>query len=367
MAYVLNGSTDNPAIVGALDSDRQLIVQARVTRPVRVYLPRIGVDALVGVRILDGEYAGTLGLVFRDRVVNDGNGFVLSQTELNNLAVAMSQEWFTDLNGRIRQIPFRYPSDKCWARAHTMADLLIMSGYSVDKLFLFYRRGLRVPTPYGDDLTNLSDQTAVEWWYHVTPTVYLVDDMHPYAIDPALSTAPLLTDAWGATMTAVVPRYMLYDEMVGRLQTNKRYPESPNDQPWMVFAPNSVVEPPDELRPTVPILRNWTYVDRNLAFASDRVPQREAVAALNTLLSRFRKAVDANASKFGEKDPYPGYRDDRQLANIRIYGLSPWDRNWIRNDFRNLLALIDSTFAGSEVSEDINELLNHLGFKAGHP
>jgi hypothetical protein len=87
-------------------------------------------------------------------------------------------------------IPFLYPDDGCWARAHEMCRLMIAAGVSPRKVWI--DGNLHVNT-------RNNPQCFVGWRWHVAPTLcvrhrfYRVEDM---VIDPALFQAPVSEATW---------------------------------------------------------------------------------------------------------------------------------------------------------------------------
>jgi hypothetical protein len=361
MSSVINASQQKPAVLFTSGTTTNRVVQTRVTERVRVYWARDSGRALVRVRILDGTQAGTIGFVRRNEVTYDRDEFVRTQVELANLAGAMRDEEFYDRRRVARPVPFQYPSDMCWARAHLMADLLRASGYKVEKVFLVYaNHGLRVATVFGDDLADLSDSPAVTWWYHIAPIVFLDDTSQPYVIDPSVLDGPQKTGDWAAKMTAKPIDRMMYSEMVSKLMGNGRYPASPTDQPWLVYTDPAIAAPPRLSDVTTQVGKTPDEVTVALEFAADRMPQRLAVGALNTLSNNWNAAVDADATKRDAPDPYPGYKTDLQRARTRFGKLTPWDRRQVAKDYKLWLIDVWGTFTGSGVGGDIKKLVGSL-------
>jgi hypothetical protein len=87
-------------------------------------------------------------------------------------------------------IPFLYPDDGCWARAHEMCRLMIAAGVSPRKVWID-----------GNLHVNTKNNPAcyVDWGWHVAPTLCVrqrfcsVEDM---VIDPSLFTAPVSQATW---------------------------------------------------------------------------------------------------------------------------------------------------------------------------
>lgn len=86
-------------------------------------------------------------------------------------------------------IPFCYPEDGCYARAHKMTQLLDKKGVIAGKVFL--EGDLKVET-------KNSPKGFVEWWYHVAPLVAVKQGkrVEMFVIDPSLGKGPLKLDDW---------------------------------------------------------------------------------------------------------------------------------------------------------------------------
>jgi hypothetical protein len=89
-------------------------------------------------------------------------------------------------------IPFLYPDDGCWARAHEMCRLLLQKGYSPRKLWI--SGPLHVDTPNHPDC-------FVEWTkYHVAPILCVrgpkLFESQMMVIDPSLFKTPMTQAAW---------------------------------------------------------------------------------------------------------------------------------------------------------------------------
>jgi len=105
-------------------------------------------------------------------------------------------------------IPFMYPDDGCWGRAHEMCRLMIAMGVSAKKVWI------EKSGPYLHANTRNNPQCFVEWNWHVAPTIcvrrwrwwFLCS--YELVIDPALLTTPVSKATWkgaqnnpGATLT----------------------------------------------------------------------------------------------------------------------------------------------------------------------
>ncbi|MBI2519147.1 MAG: hypothetical protein HYV97_01965 [Bdellovibrio sp.] len=106
---------------------------------------------------------------------------VVSPTRVQQLFAAMASQ---------SHIPFRYPDDGCYARAHEMSRLLERH-YGVITAKAFIEGDLQVQTA-----NHPSGQ--VGWWYHVAPVVLVkVNDRHvPYIIDPSIFNRAVPLEEW---------------------------------------------------------------------------------------------------------------------------------------------------------------------------
>jgi glutaminase-like protein len=90
-------------------------------------------------------------------------------------------------------IPFRYPDDGCWARAHEMCRLMINVGLSPRKVWIDASTGLHANT-------RNHPQCYVEWGWHVAPTLCVRGrkffQTQRMVIDPSLFTTPVSEATW---------------------------------------------------------------------------------------------------------------------------------------------------------------------------
>jgi hypothetical protein len=88
-------------------------------------------------------------------------------------------------------IPFRYPDDGCWGRAHEMCRLMMLQGLKPRKVWI--QGSLHVAT-------KNNPTCSVSWGWHVAPTLcvrgpkfFQRSDM---VIDPSLFTTPVTKTQW---------------------------------------------------------------------------------------------------------------------------------------------------------------------------
>ncbi len=86
-------------------------------------------------------------------------------------------------------IPFKYPDDGCWGRAHEMCRLIIANGVSPRKVWI-----------YGNLMVSTRNHPncSVRWGWHVAPTVLVNTGSSSQidVIDPALFTGPVPQATW---------------------------------------------------------------------------------------------------------------------------------------------------------------------------
>jgi hypothetical protein len=86
-------------------------------------------------------------------------------------------------------IPFAYPDDGCWGRAHEMCRLMINDGADPEKVWI--SGNLRVASANKPDC-------EVGWGWHVAPTlqVAVASGVETWVIDPSLFAGPVPQTTW---------------------------------------------------------------------------------------------------------------------------------------------------------------------------
>jgi Glutaminase len=97
-------------------------------------------------------------------------------------------------------IPFMYPDDGCWARAHEMCRLMTNRGRSPRKVWIY-----RSQTSVLHVNTRNSPTCYVEWGWHVAPTLcvrasawYWPFPTSRLVMDPSMFTGPVPLTSWHA-------------------------------------------------------------------------------------------------------------------------------------------------------------------------
>lgn len=110
----------------------------------------------------------------------------------NPLTLDQANQLFADLASQ-GHIPFNWPRDGCFARAHEMRRLLAERGIESRKAWNYASAGAEL-TVKG---TSIGDVT---WGWHVAPTVMVQGSNGPQAmvIDPSMFPHPVTPQAWAA-------------------------------------------------------------------------------------------------------------------------------------------------------------------------
>lgn len=115
----------------------------------------------------------------------------LSATRAQQVFNAMSATTCNPLTVPPPCIPFLYPDDGCWARAHEMCRLMIALGLGPQKVWI--RGNLDVQT-------KNNPSCHVRWGWHVAPTLCVRGpgffQTQRMVIDPSLFTNPITEAAW---------------------------------------------------------------------------------------------------------------------------------------------------------------------------
>jgi hypothetical protein len=152
------------------------------------------------------------------------------------LTQEQAQERFDEFKCR-EDIPWNYPNDCCYNRAHVMATELKAGGVDVGKVWNY------APLPHlGNRLrvyTENDPEKYVEWGYHVAPTVPVIDSKGTVirmVIDPSITDAPLTPEQWKAlqgqshstlVLTSAAPYF--------RDSNGKVYPPPTDDEVKEIF------------------------------------------------------------------------------------------------------------------------------------
>jgi hypothetical protein len=118
----------------------------------------------------------------------------LSKTKAQQVFDAMAATTCNPLTVPAPCIPFLYPDDGCWARAHEMCRLMFNMGLSPRKVWIDHSGPLLHVN------TRNNPQCFVEWGWHVAPTLCVrgpkLFQTRRMVIDPSLFTTPVTEATW---------------------------------------------------------------------------------------------------------------------------------------------------------------------------
>ncbi len=118
----------------------------------------------------------------------------VSATRAQQVFDALGATICAPLTAPVPCIPFNYPTDGCWARAHEMVRLMLAMNLNPKKVWI---QGwpLNAATKNDPDCT-------VQWGWHVAPTLCVRQRWFPFprgeqmVIDPSLFTTPVTKAQW---------------------------------------------------------------------------------------------------------------------------------------------------------------------------
>lgn len=112
--------------------------------------------------------------------------------ELSVLSESEATKAFNELASR-KDIPYGYPKDGCFARAHKMGKLLEDKGIISGKAFI-----------EGALYVDTDEYGTLNWGYHVAPIVMVKKDSEivPYIFDPSLFSKPVPYKEWKEAMVS---------------------------------------------------------------------------------------------------------------------------------------------------------------------
>lgn len=131
---------------------------------------------------------------------------------------------FTDSNGQSTPVPFHYPPDGCYARAHLMSERLTALGIESHKQFAVSTRagGLSVASDYAPDVP-LGNLPVVNWWYHVAPILAVTQPdgtVVEMVMDPSMFSTPVPVSQWTGAMRPDQFNVMSVDAVRAHVQQN---------------------------------------------------------------------------------------------------------------------------------------------------
>jgi hypothetical protein len=166
----------------------------------------------------------------------------VTPAEAQRIFTVMSQLTFTDARGGQSPVPYHYPVDGCYARAHMMAQVLTAAGFASERVFATNSMpgGLHIPNQFSEDqAVPPGGQPETRWFYHVAPIINVrgPSGTQPMVIDPSTQPGPATVDAWVAAMGTPASAYrrMTHDQLMQHLADSR---STPGPKTFGVFPEN---------------------------------------------------------------------------------------------------------------------------------
>jgi len=254
----------------------------------------------------------------------------------------LSTAKFTSSTGQEYNIPFSYPIDGCYARAHRMAELLTEKGYASEKSFAVAQstNRLRVPSKKAGD-APIGTQPVVQWGYHVAPVITL-DTGEKYVIDPSMFTTPVPLQTWVSGMGNIADfhqrdlAWLQAQRGAGGIPDENHYYTTPREQ---YFPTNQGGDLPGNEGSV-----KWNQTgpaalgrDRLASYAANEEP-------IHILASRFREIIASPASMSDQLTQLQAIANSMSLVIRQRFAAS----------FPNLLTQLSVIKLGSEIKAIID-------------
>jgi|SRR5581483_236343 len=127
-----------------------------------------------------------------------------SAANLKPITQAQADAQFKRMAATADSIPFDYPNDCCYSRAHEMCRMMEEQGIDCGKVWNYQNPGPPPGPPLVANTPN-SPTGNVVWRYHVAPTVNVKGDdgvVRTEVIDPSMFDHPVSVDEWRAAQHA---------------------------------------------------------------------------------------------------------------------------------------------------------------------
>jgi hypothetical protein len=167
---------------------------------------------LLGIAAVVGAVAAYEALTNArdDANKNFGNACVGSPTtpcsaaNLTPISQSQADAEFKKLAATADSIPFDYPYDCCYSRAHEMCRMMEEDGIDCGKVWNYQNPGPPPGPPLSVNTPN-HPSGQVTWGYHVAPTVDVRGDdgvVRTMVMDPSMFDHPVTVDEWRAAQHA---------------------------------------------------------------------------------------------------------------------------------------------------------------------
>jgi hypothetical protein len=257
----------------------------------------VGGGDWVRVRVTTGPDLNAVGWLHRAVLADRAETTEITPATAQVLFRELAAARFTDERGSDTPVPFHYPIDGCYFRAHRMSQLLTEKGYASERVFAVSNFdpecvNLRPRSRYAGD----REAPHVTWWYHVAPIIRvrvpnrgLVETV----LDPSLSGGPITVDEWTRLMNPEPFERLTLEQLRARVaEHGGRFPA---DQRLTFVANRATYNPTGAINPADPAQAETAYqADRALARDyAERAEVHELAAAIRDQLAGRSLNADA--------------------------------------------------------------------------
>jgi polyhydroxyalkanoate synthesis regulator phasin len=163
--------------------------------------------------VFSGTFSLQLNYYLWERLIKHIKEAIRKIRERGSVSEEDARKIFDDMADE-KDIPYQFPDDGCYARAHEMVKR-ISERYKIelnDITKVFIEGDLEADTPYkyepvidfhdGETMRSTTTDNTVNWGWHVAPVIKVRqgDKIVDMVIDPSLAKGPITIDEWKKIM-----------------------------------------------------------------------------------------------------------------------------------------------------------------------
>ncbi len=220
----------------------------------------------------------------------------ITMERANEVFQALQSLTFENSRGEQQQVPYHFPPDGCYARAHLMAQAMEGMGITSEKIFVMSQRqdgsgGLTVASDY----SPTPNVPSITWRYHVAPVVNVIGEeggVTRMVMDPSVSSRPLTVSEWIGLMSPDEFSERTVDE-VQELANNNGGNPFVNGDNYYYFSPQEHFWPADFNATPQSADANMDSVRDTLTQYADQTVITEFIAAVRQQARAEAPGVEA--------------------------------------------------------------------------
>ncbi|HLO84191.1 MAG TPA: protein-glutamine glutaminase family protein [Nostocaceae cyanobacterium] len=292
----------------------------------------------VQIEVTTGPQMGLQGWV------QESSGELELRPETTEVTIEKAKELFSELAGasyvddlgKRYPIPFHYPANGCYARAHLMAQLLTEKGYASEKVFVIstYEHPLEVKTDFAEDMPERQQYNpVVKWWYHVAPVIKVrtkTNELIEMVIDPSLTKEPVTILQWTGMISTENFQCLSLDQVKQQLEKNQG---SYDKNQRILFTASRYAYKSGDLDSPTEATAN-TKFNRDMYEISRFAGRKKSFE----VVAMIRQELRSN-------------RINAERIVTAINNCSPYETRVIKNSFRNLLAELKKRIAPADMAQ----------------